>query len=319
MIGAVLSWLALKDLSAKDKADILQSLSEANYAWVVVSMFCGITAHLSRSIRWKMLLKTLGFNPSLQNTFYAVMVGYLGNLALPRLGEVLRCGILKRYNQVPIPSSLGTVIAERLIDVLMLLLLFIVSICIEYNRMKQYIHDTIFTPLSKKLFSYTQGNLLWIMLPLALLLFLIFIFRKKINNHPIASNVKFLLVRFLDGMKTIANVKSPLLFFIHSLFIWLMYLLSVYVCVFAFNETQTMTFTDCLAIMCFGSLGVIATPGGVGAYQWIVLQLMVLWGYSATMGVAFGWIAWLSQTIVVLVVGLLSFALLGVANKKTSA
>jgi uncharacterized membrane protein YbhN (UPF0104 family) len=112
-------------------------------------------------------------------------------------------------------------------------------------------------------------------------------------------------------------VKSPLRFLFHTLFIWTMYLYTVYFCVFALNETRSLSLTDCLAIMCFGSLGVIATPGGIGAYHWIVLQILLLWGYSTTTGIAFGWIVWLSQTVIILIAGLMALGLLA-ANKKES-
>ena len=149
--------------------------------------------------------------------------------------------------------------------------------------------------------------------------FAFFIFRKKIIRNTLIRKIQVLLLSFLDGIRTVADVKSPFWFIFHSLFIWAMYLLSVYVCVFAFNETKSMTIADCLVMMAVGSLGVIATPGGIGAYQWIVLQLMLFWGYTTAMGVAFGWVVWLAQTAVVVIVGLLSFGLLAVGNKEEVA
>ena len=317
-LGAFLIWLAVKDLTEQDKVQITKSISEANYAWIVLAMAVGILAHISRAMRWKMLLAPLGFNPKLSNTFYAVMVGYLGNLAFPRLGEVLRCGILNRYEKIPLTQSFGTVITERVIDVLVLCCLFVVSTWLEYERVKTYLFDNILGPLKLKLHSVTDNKMMLFgmigILIGALLLF--FIFRKKILNNPIAQKIKTILLNFLEGIRSVVKVKNPLLFVFHSLFIWTMYLMSVYVCVFAFSETKSMTVSDCLVIMTFGSLGVIATPGGIGAYQWIVLQIMLLWGFSTAMGVAFGWVAWLAQTAVVLFVGLLSFGLLAINNRE---
>ena len=319
-LGAFLIWLAVKDLTEQDKVQITKSISEANYAWIVLAMAVGILAHISRAMRWKMLLAPLGFNPKLSNTFYAVMVGYLGNLAFPRLGEVLRCGILNRYEKIPLTQSFGTVITERVIDVLVLCCLFVVSTWLEYERVKTYLFDNILGPLKLKLHSVTDNKMMLFgmigILIGALLLF--FIFRKKILNNPIAQKIKTILLNFLEGIRSVVKVKNPLLFVFHSLFIWTMYLMSVYVCVFAFSETKSMTVSDCLVIMTFGSLGVIATPGGIGAYQWIVLQIMLLWGFSTAMGVAFGWVVWLAQTAMILLVGLLSFGLLAINNKEKS-
>lgn len=281
-------------------------------------MAAGVLAHISRAMRWRMLLAPLGLIPKLSNTFCAVMIGYLGNLALPRLGEVLRCGILKRYEKIPLTQSFGTVIAERVIDVFVLFILFIVSIWLEYERMHSYLSENILAPLKLKLYSLAESKIM-------LLLFigiiiggvaLFFILRKKISRNPVIQKIMGLLLSFLDGIRSVAKVKNPLLFILHSLFIWTMYLMSVYFCVFAFQETETLSLSSCLIILTFGSFGVIATPGGIGAYQWIVLQIMLLWGYSTAIGVAFGWIAWLAQVAVVLLGGLLSFGLLAIGNKE---
>lgn len=317
-LGILLIWLAVKDLTEEDKTQIKKSLSEANYAWIALAMVAGVLAHISRAIRWKMLLSPLGFAPKTSNTFYAVMIGYLGNLAINRMGEVLRCGILKRYEKIPFTPSFGTVIAERVIDTLVLFLLFIVSIRIEYERMHDYLSENIFSPLKLKIHSLTDNKpklfLLIGIVVTAVVLF--FVLRKKVLQNPVAQKIRNVLLSFWEGIRSVAKVKSPLLFIFHTLFIWAMYLMSVYVCVFAFKETESISVTDCLAIMCFGSLGVIATPGGIGAYQWIVLQIMLLWGYSTAIGVAFGWIAWLAQVAVVLVGGFLSFAMLAIGKKE---
>lgn len=317
-LGILLIWLAVKDLTEEDKIQITKSLSEANYAWIVLSMAVGVLAHISRAVRWRMLLAPLGFIPKLSNTFYAVMIGYLGNLALPRLGEVLRCGILKRYEKIPLTQSFGTVITERIIDVLVLFVLFIVSIWLEYEKLHSYLSENMIAPLKANIHSLAENKMmLFGVIGILLGTFLLFfIFRKKLFQNPIAQKIRGLLLSFLDGLRSVAKVKTPLWFVFHSLFIWTMYLMSVYVCVFAFSETKLLAVSDCLVIMCFGSLGVIATPGGIGAYQWIVLQIMLLWGYSTVMGVAFGWVVWLAQVAVVLVGGLLSFGLLAVSNKK---
>ena len=317
-LGILLIWLAVKNLKQEEIEQIKKSLLEANYLWVALAMLIGIVAHVSRAMRWRMLLAPIGFFPKLSSTIYAVIIGYLGNLAINRLGEVLRCGILKRYEKIPFAQSFGTVIAERMIDTVVLLILFIISVWIEFARLHTYISDNIISPLKLKLHSYAENKMMMIVLVAGIILLavLFFLFRKKLFQNPVVKKIKEVLLSFLDGIRSVAKVKNPLLFIFHSLFIWAMYLMTVYVCVFAFSETKTLSITDCLAIMCFGSLGVIATPGGIGAYQWIVLQIMTLWGYSTAMGVAFGWVVWLAQTVVILIGGLLSFGLLAIDNKE---
>lgn len=316
----MLSWLAVSGITEKDKADIIISLKEANYLWVVLAMIAGFFAHLSRAARWKMLFEPLGITPKFNTTFYAVMIGYLGNLALPRLGEILRCGILKRYEKIPFTQSFGTVIAERIIDMLVMFLLFAMSIWVEYARMYAYISENIVNPLELKLNSLAENKIVLLLLVgiIVAASFTFFIFRKKIFQNTVAQKIRKVLLSFLEAIKSVTKVKKPFLFVFHSLFIWAMYLLSVYLCVFAFSDTKTMTLVDCLIIMTFGSLGVIATPGGIGAYQWIVLQIMLVWGYAVSTGIAFGWVVWLAQTVLILLLGFLSFGLLAINNREKS-
>lgn len=320
-LGILLIWLAVKNLTEEDKAQIVTSILEANYAWIIFSMAIGILAHLSRAMRWKLLFAPLGFVPTLRNTFFAVMIGYLGNMALPRLGEVLRCGILKRYEKIPLMQSFGTVITERIIDLFVLFILFIVSIRIEYVRMHDYLSENIFFPLKLKLHSLIDNKPKFFLLIVivASAVVLLFVLRKRALQNVVVLKIRNVLLSFWKGIRSVVKIKNPYLFIFHTLFIWTMYVMSVYVCVFAFKETASLSFTDCLAIMCFGSLGIIATPGGIGAYQWIVLQIMLFWGYTTAIGVAFGWVVWLAQTVVILIGGLLSFVLLEINNKKMVA
>jgi glycosyltransferase 2 family protein len=317
-LGILLSWLAVKGLKEEDKAQIYRSISEANYTWIALSMVVGILAHISRAVRWKMLLAPLGFNPKLSNTFHAVMIGYLANLAPLRIGEVVRCGILKRYEKIPLTQSFGTVIAERVIDLFVLFLLLIITVWREYQRMHVFISENIIDPIKLKAHTISENKIMLFLLMGSLLAIamVFFIFRKKILKNRVVQKVFGLILAFWEGILTVRNVKNPFLFVFHSLFIWAMYLLSVYICVFAFEETKSMTLGDCLVMMAVGSLGVIATPGGIGAYQWIVLQLMLFWGYTTAMGVAFGWVVWIAQTALVILVGLLSFGLLAIGNKE---
>ena len=317
-IGALIVWYLLSKPSAEDKAKIYKSLTEADYTWVIVSMCAGVLAHLSRAIRWKMLLAPLGIVPRLSNTFYSVMIGYFGNLLFPRAGEVLRCGIMKGYEKIPLAQSFGTVITERIIDTSILFLLFIFSAWREYGRLQSYIAENITGPLKDKIHLLLANKpLLFLLIAVfAALLAAFYFFRKKIYNNPIVQKIRNTLLSFLDGMRSVRKVKSPLLFIFHSLFIWAMYLMTVYLCIYAFDETKNLSLIDCTILMAFGSLGVIAVQGGIGAYQWIVLQIMLIWGYSETIGYAFGLVVWAAQTVVVLVGGPVCFGLIAVANRK---
>lgn len=316
--GALIVWYLVSGYTPADIEKIKKSLSEANYTWVIISMAAGILAHISRAVRWKMLLAPLGIVPRLSNTFYAVMIGYFGNLLFPRAGEVLRCGIMKGYEKIPLTQSIGTVITERIIDTSLLLLIFIFSVWREYERLQSYIAENITGPLKTKLHSVFENKLTLLLLAgtFIFLLALFFIYRKRIFQNPVIQKIRGVLLSFVDGMRSVRKVKSPLSFIFHSIFIWTMYLMSVYLCVYSFEETKTLSIIDCIVLMAFGSLGVIAVQGGIGAYQWIVLQIMLIWGYSETIGFAFGLVVWAAQTIVVLIGGPVCFGLIAIANRK---
>lgn len=317
-IGVLIVWYMLSRYTPEQKEEISKSLAGANYFWAALSMVAGILAHISRAVRWKMLLAPLGIVPRLSNTFHAVMIGYFGNLLFPRAGEVLRCGIMKGYEKIPLTQSIGTVISERIIDLFMLFVLFVFSAWREYERLHSYISVNIFQPMKMKWVSFVENKILLIasIAIIFLLAALFFIFRSKISQNPFVQKIRNVLGGFLEGMRSVAKVKSPGWFIFHSFFIWVMYLLTVYICVFAFPETQMLSVTDCVVLMAFGSLGVIAVQGGIGAYQWIVLQIMLLWGYSETIGFAFGLVVWAAQTLVALIGGPVSLGLLAIGRRK---
>lgn len=326
-LGVALTWLAVKDIPKDQIPVIVDAIVHANYFWIVLSILAGLVAHWSRAVRWKMFLAPMGYKPKTSNTFYAVMIGYLGNLAVNRLGEVLRCSVLKRYENIPVTQSFGTVIAERVIDTFMLLLIFIVSIWAEYEKLQHLVAEKIMPRLNAKLL-LLQNNKITLMVAIALGLCMIlaaFLLRKKIFQSALAKKMLGLALGFWEGLQTVSKMKNPGLFVFHSVFIWVMYLASIYACVFAFEETKIITPIDCLVIMAFGSIGVIVSPGGIGLYQ-IIVQVVLKTLYvsflapdgihASSSAIAFAWTAWLAQFVTVVVLGVLSFVLLAIGNKE---
>lgn len=302
----------------EQKEEIYKTFAGANYFWVAISMVAGILAHISRAVRWKMLFMSLGFVPRLSNTFHAVMVGYFGNILFPRAGEVLRCGIIKGYEKIPLTQSIGTVISERIVDLFILFILLVFSVWREYGRLHNYISENITGPMKIKLTLFFENKfmLLTSISGIVALVAFLYIFRRKTTKYSFVQKIRNVLHDFFEGMRSVVKVKSFLWFAFHSVFIWIMYLLSVYVCVFAFTGTEPLSITDCVVLMAFGSLGVIAVQGGIGAYQWIVLQIMLAWGYSETIGFAFGLMVWAAQTLVIIIGGPISFGLLSIGKRK---
>lgn len=316
-IGILLVWLVVKDISAEEKINIKAAFEKANYFWIVLSMILIIGSHWSRAVRWKMLLEPLGYKPKTSNTFFAIMVGYLANLALPRLGEVSRCGILNRYEKVSFEEAFGTVIAERAIDMLCLIVVFFITLIMELDVIYSFTNEKIISPLKNKIISITHQPIKIIILLLIIALFVgIALFLKNKIKGSALVKFKTMLLGFWNGLKAIKNIKSPGLFIAHSVFIWFVYYGTLHLSFLAFDETAKLGIGEALAVLIFGTLGIIFVPGGTGAYQALVMETLKLFAVSFSTAFAFAWTVWASQIIGILIMGLISLILLAALNKK---
>jgi uncharacterized protein (TIRG00374 family) len=317
-IGIFLVWLAIKDKTDEELANIKLALQQANYFWVILSIVVAGFSHYFRAVRWRILLKPLGHNPSVKNTFFSVLVGYLANLALPRVGEMTRCGILTRYEKIPFVEGFGTVIAERALDVVCVIIIFFIMLGLEFKRIYGIADDLIFAPVSGKLHVLMQKQLFLIIAASVLLfiLALLFYYRKKIQDL-MSGKVKGFIKGLWNGLLSVKNVDRPILFITYTILIWFMYILQVYVCYFAFEELAGLSFSSAIVIMVFGSLAVIFVPGGTGVYQLILIQILTtVYLISQPASFAFAWAVWTSQIFFILFAGLLSLILLPVLNKN---
>lgn len=246
------------------------------------------------------------------------MVGYLANCALPRLGEVTRCGILNRYEKIPFSEGFGTVIAERALDMLMVVLLFFVTLGLEFDKIYGIADQLVLSFVAKKFHALMENQLLLIAMgtSIILLTMLFYYFRKRIRAL-FSGKLKGLIKGLGEGLMSVKKVDRPVPFLVYTGLIWLMYFLQVYVCFFAFKETSSLAFTVSIVITVFGSLGVVAVPGGTGAYQAIVIQLLTsVYLVSETASFAFAWAVWTAQIGLILLLGLISLLLLPLLNKE---
>jgi len=317
-LGVFFIWLFMHNLTSEEKKDIYSSFLSANYFWIFVSIGIGIFSHYSRAIRWKLLLQAMGYNPSIKNTFMAVMIGYFANLALPRLGEVTRCGILARYEKIPLQKSFGTVVTERAIDLISLFLAFIITFIIHLDKLTLFRNSTIYQNIRSKydqlenpstIYYWTAG--------IFILIFLIFYkYRHKISHTKIYQKIKQIMLGFIEGLKSLVKIKNPLLFIFHSINIWLMYLLMTWVVFLCLPETSDLGIDVGLAVLVFGSIGIIVVQGGIGIYPWIVAEILVMFMVPETKGYATGWLSWTGQTLMITIFGLFSLVFLPILNIK---
>jgi len=319
-IGIGIIYLSLKDLTPHAKEDIIASFKQADYRWVAFSLMFGILSHLIRAQRWKMLLQPMGYDPSLKNSFLAVMIGYFANLGIPRSGEVARCTILYKEDKIPVDKSFGTVIIERSIDMIIFFSLFLLTFLVQFARINEYVNSSIFPALESK-FGFINADMFFAQIVgtlIAITLFIYLVFWKKIKESSFFIKVLKLFSGIWEGLKSIVNIKKPLLFIIYSLLIWLNYYLMIHVGLQAIPQTSGLGFGATLSVLVLGSIGIMLTPGGIGLYPVIVAQTLVLYGISADSGYgdAIGWLTWSSQTLMIIVLGLISVLLISLNKKK---
>ncbi|MBK6345284.1 MAG: flippase-like domain-containing protein [Bacteroidales bacterium] len=318
-IGIFFIWLFMRNLTSDQKQEIFDSLRIANYYWILAAIVLGILSHLSRTLRWKILLEPMGYKPATGNVFMAVMIGYLANLALPRLGEVSRCGILTRYEKIPFNKSFGTVITERAIDMLSFILLFFLMLVTQSGKLQIYIEQKIYEPLQRKFNLAADPDFFLIILLLAFSaagIILFIVIRKKFRHTVIYQKFSSLFNGFLEGIRSLAKIKRPFQFIVHTVFIWFLYLLMAYIVFFSLKETSGLGLDAGLAVLIFGSIGIMIVQGGIGIYPAIVAETLFIYSIPATTGYALGWLIWSSQTIMILLAGVFSLLLLPVLNRS---
>jgi len=318
-IGIALFWLAIR---GEDIHQILNEFKHVNYFWIAVSVILMIASHVIRALRWNLLIETLNYKTKTITTFYAVMIGYFVNLAVPRLGEVSRCGVLAKHDKVPVHSLFGTVIAERVFDVITLFIIILITILTQLGFLSDFIQKHILTPAEQKF----SGNLIFIITCGGLILLFAFaafylyrVFKRKVVEHTFAYKIKNLIEGFFTGIKTIKHVENKKLFLLYTMFLWSVYYLTIYVAFFAMQATSGLQPIDALTILAIGSIGtLIPTPGGIGAYQYIVsLALVGLFAISKLPASSFANILYFSQWFMIIIVGGLSWGLLILSEKRT--
>lgn len=275
----------------------------ADYRFIYLSLFIALFGFASRAYRWKFAIEHLGYKSSFKNNLFAVCISYFLNLTIPRSGEPARAVILNKYENIPFDKGFGTIVAERIVDLLVFLFFVSLGFILEFKVLKNYIFDKI---------PFTQ---LIVLGAIAMLGFLLLIYLWKYSKWAIVLKIKEKLNGLKEGIFSVFTMKKRGWFLAHSLFIWFTYLMMFYVTVFALPETQNVPFTAVIIGFIFGSLAVGLTNSGFGAYPLLVAEVFLLYGIPDTAGTAFGWLVWTSQTALIIVLGGLSFILLPFLNR----
>jgi glycosyltransferase 2 family protein len=317
-LGLLLLWVAFRNINL---SKLVAGLKEANYSWLLLSVFFGLIAFISRARRWALLINPLGFYPSTRNSFYALMTGYLANLALPRIGEITRCVALGKKEKIPVDQLIGTVVVERTIDFLSLLLIMIVLIFTSGEKIGLFLKESILIPIQQKVFS-VFGNtwILWVILFTLGVTTVILMIKYKTSLRRIRFFSKmFDLARgIINGLKTITNLKRKWEFLFHTVFIWINYSLMTWVVVFALESTSHLTFGNSIFILVIGGLAMSApVQSGLGAFHYIVSRgLLIVNGIPIEDGLIYALLAHESQLIFVAIIGTISFFIIFRKDRK---
>ncbi len=304
-VGILLLWLAFRKVDTKKFIDDLRG---ANYYWLILSVLFGFFAFVSRSRRWILLIHPLGYNPSLKNSFYSLMTGYLANLALPRMGEITRCVALGKKEKIPVDQLIGTVVVERSIDFVSLMILMVILIFTSGAQVGMFLKNSIQIPI-QKMFGGTW--IIWLVLSLVIIVTFILLVRYKHSLRKIRFFSKMFDVGrgVINGLKTIAYMERKWEFVFHTVFIWFNYALMTWVVVFSLESTSFLTLRDSLFILVIGGLGMSApVSGGIGAFHYIIQQgLYIVKGIPLEDGFAYATLTHESQLIFVVITGAISF------------
>ncbi len=318
MVGVLFLWLVFRKI---DVHEVFQDILKANYFWVGLSLIVAIISHIARAARWNILIDSLGYKTRLSTTFYAVMIGYLANMAVPRLGEVSRCGVLSNKDKIPFNGLFGTVVVERVFDMIILLLIIFGVIVFQLKLVGAFVNRTVFIPLFSNV-EKNFGSILVIVFVIVVLIIISVLLIRKYKDRLKKLNIFVKLTQFLhgfvEGLKTIKNMRKKGLFLFYTFVIWFMYSCMVFFVFLSLEGTEFLDFGDAVTVMSIGSLGIVApVPGGIGTYHFITKAILVeLYAILPTAAASYATLSHAAQTIMIIILGGLSFILILIQKRR---
>ena len=300
ILGGFLVWYSLSKISIET---LVQYFKNAKYSWIALGLFFGILSHLSRAYRWKFLLEPMGYKPNFGNSTMAVLVAYLVNYAVPRAGEVSRAAVMTNYENIPFEKGFGTIVAERMADLLMMLSIVAITLFVQFDFIYQLLTKN-FNPIK-----------ISILLAGLVLFFVVFTRFVKKAQSGIGLKIKNFVVGLVEGLTSIFKMKHKWAFIFHTVFIWVMYVLMFWATIPAIEGLQ-VPLGGVLIGFIAGGFAIAATNGGIGLYPVAVAGALALFGIAEEPATAFGWIMWTAQTAMIIIFGGLAFLFLPIYNRN---
>ena len=305
LVGILFIYLSVRTTTAEDRATIYAAIKDADYRFIFLSLIMGLLSHFSRAYRWNFMLHPLGYRPRLVNNTLAIFITYIANLGVPRSGELFRATVMQTYEGIPFEKSFGTIIAERTVDLLMLFLTIGIALTLEFDLIFGMLQEKAINPWTL-LFGFSVG---------AGVFYLVYAQIKR-SESAWAKKIIDLLTGLSEGFLTLLRMEKKWAYLAHTLFIWSMYVAMFYIIKYSLPETAALGFEPLLIGFIVGALAISATNGGIGIYPFSVSLVLISYGITKESSLAFGWIMWTAQTVMVILFGSLSFFLLPLVNRK---
>jgi uncharacterized protein (TIRG00374 family) len=314
-LGLLIIFLFYRQLDAEAIKEFQNHFKKANYWWVFAAMVIAFISHVSRAMRWQMMIKSMGYEIGFLKSIYSVSVNYLVNLGIPRTGEIARCAVLSQYNGIPFDKSFGALVNERVVDVILLALTGLLTFIFQYDIFVSFIKEFLMPFIEEKqLFQNVSSIIIGLIILLLIFTFCVVLVMK--GQFPLQAKFSKLFSGIKEGLLSITNLDKPWLFVFHSVFIWIMYWFMIYIVFFSIEGGSDLSPFVSLTVLFFGTFAFIAVSGGFGAYPVAMGLVVSLYGYEAILGNAVGWLLWGGQTILTIFLGALSFFMLSLEKKK---
>ena len=287
--------------------DFTKYFYEINYLWVFVGIFLGALSHISRSYRWKYLIEPLGYKLGFINSVLAVFSAYLINYTIPRAGDIARATMISKYEKIPLDKTLGTIVAERAVDVICILTIIATGLIFEFNR------------ISEKLISLIENTeISVVIIYVGVIILILFVSNRVLRKSKYYKSILNFFSGIIEGLTIIFKMEKRVPFILHSIFIWLMYILMFWATSMAFFELHEVAFYQFMISFTLAAISIMLSNGGIGIYPLAVEESLGWYGVQSTTGLAFGWVSWLSQTMMVIIFGGLSLFILPFINRNKS-
>lgn len=304
LLGVYLIIYTYNSFTPEQIDNIKGYFKNANYFYIVIAAVIAVIGNALRAYRWKYALEHMGYASTFPNNFMAVNIGYLLNLTVPKSGEISRAVIVKKYNGIPFDKGFGSIVAERIVDMIILAMFMMLAFFLQFDIVKAFILDKI--PVNKLVILAISGVFGFTAL------LLIYMYSKS----PLVLKLKKQVAGLKEGFFSLIHMKDKWKFFFQTLLIWGSYVLTFYVTIFTLDETSNLSFDAVVTSFVVGSIAIAFTNSGFGSYPFLIMKILLFYAITDTVGTAFGWIVWTSQMLVVLLMGVLSFLLLPIFNRR---